>query len=100
MNGLLQRVGRSGPALQPNFAGLRRRPGSVNRNAPGALGSQFPLTSQNGQGDWSRSDTVEEKLPLTRPLEYNAWRRTVHPGSRYKICFEGHRTSGPVVQPV
>ncbi|SFK74226.1 TonB-dependent receptor [Rhodanobacter glycinis] len=40
-------------------------PGIVNYNVLGALyGNQFYLVQKNGQGDWSRNYTVEEKVPL------------------------------------
>ena len=39
-------------------------PGILNYDVLGAMYSQFYLTQQNGQGDWSRNYTVEEKVPL------------------------------------
>ncbi|MEO7051831.1 MAG: TonB-dependent receptor [Rhodanobacter sp.] len=39
-------------------------PGILNYNVLGAMYSQFYLTQKNGQGDWSRNYTVEEKVPL------------------------------------
>ena len=40
-------------------------PGIVDYNVLGALyGDQFYLVQKNGQGDWSRNYTVEEKVPL------------------------------------
>jgi TonB-dependent receptor len=39
-------------------------PRILNYNVLGALYSQFYLTQKNGQGDWSRNYTVEERVPL------------------------------------
>ena len=39
-------------------------PAILNYNVLGAMYSQFYLTQKNGQGDWSRNYTVEEKVPL------------------------------------
>ena len=39
-------------------------PGILNYDVLGAMYSQFYLTQKNGQGDWSRNYTVEEKVPL------------------------------------
>jgi TonB-dependent receptor len=39
-------------------------PGIINYNVLGAMYSQYYLTPENGQGDWSRNYTVEEKVPL------------------------------------
>jgi TonB-dependent receptor len=39
-------------------------PRILNYNVLGAMYSQFYLTQKNGQGDWSRNYTVEEKVPL------------------------------------
>ncbi|MEO6799849.1 MAG: TonB-dependent receptor [Rhodanobacter sp.] len=39
-------------------------PGILNYNVLDAMYSQFYLTQKNGQGDWSRNYTVEEKVPL------------------------------------
>jgi iron complex outermembrane receptor protein len=39
-------------------------PGILNYDVLAALNSQFYLTQRNGQGDWSRNYTVEEKVPL------------------------------------
>ncbi|MDR3447075.1 MULTISPECIES: TonB-dependent receptor [unclassified Dyella] len=36
----------------------------LNYNVLGALASQFYLTERNGQSDWSRNYTVEEKVPV------------------------------------
>ena len=54
------------PALlyNPTPLGYGGIPGILNYNVLGALYSQFYLTQQNGQGDWSRNYTVEEKVPL------------------------------------
>ncbi len=54
------------PALlyNPTSLGYGGIPGIVNYNVLGALYSQFYLTQRNGQGDWSRNYTVEEKVPL------------------------------------
>ena len=53
-----------GLLYNPTSLGYGGIPGIVNYNVLGALGSQFYLTPQNGQGDWSRNYTVEEKVPL------------------------------------
>ncbi|MEZ2418937.1 TonB-dependent receptor [Luteibacter sp. RCC_6_2] len=39
-------------------------PGIVNYDVLRALGNQFYLTQRNGQSDWSRNYTVEEKVPV------------------------------------
>ncbi|WP_447736695.1 TonB-dependent receptor [Rhodanobacter soli] len=39
-------------------------PGILYYDVLGALASQFYLTQRNGQGDWSRNYTVEEKVPV------------------------------------
>lgn len=39
-------------------------PGIVDYNVLDALNNQFYLTQRNGQGDWSRNYTVEEKVPV------------------------------------
>lgn len=39
-------------------------PGIVNYDVLGALSSQYYLTQRNGQSDWSRNYTVEEKVPV------------------------------------
>ncbi len=54
------------PALlyNPTSLGYGGIPGILNYNVLGALYSQFYLTPENGQGDWSRNYTVEEKVPL------------------------------------
>ncbi|WP_329741693.1 TonB-dependent receptor [Dyella sp. A6] len=39
-------------------------PGIVNYSVLGALASQFYLTQKNGQNDWNRNYSVEEKVPL------------------------------------
>ncbi len=54
----------AGLLYNPTSLGYGGIPGIVNYNVLGALGSQFYLTPQNGQGDWSRNYTVEEKVPL------------------------------------
>jgi len=48
----------------PTSLGYGGIPGILNYNVLGAMYSQFYLTQQNGQGDWSRNYTVEEKVPL------------------------------------
>ncbi len=48
----------------PTSLGYGGIPGILNYNVLGALYSQFYLTQKNGQGDWSRNYTVEEKVPL------------------------------------
>lgn len=48
----------------PTSLGYGGIPGILNYNVLGALYNQFYLTQQNGQGDWSRNYTVEEKVPL------------------------------------
>ena len=45
-------------------------PGIVNYDVLGALASQFYLTQRNGQADWSRNYTVEEKVPVAY-LKFN-----------------------------
>ncbi|HZX70854.1 MAG TPA: TonB-dependent receptor, partial [Rhodanobacter sp.] len=54
------------PALlyNPTSLGYGGIPGILNYNVLGAMYSQFYLTQKNGQGDWSRNYTVEEKVPL------------------------------------
>jgi iron complex outermembrane receptor protein len=39
-------------------------PGIVNYDVLGALSRQYYLTQRNGQSDWSRNYTVEEKVPV------------------------------------
>jgi len=39
-------------------------PGIINYNVLSALANQFYLTPENGQGDWSRNYSVEEKVPV------------------------------------
>ncbi|BDU21830.1 TonB-dependent receptor [Dyella sp. GSA-30] len=39
-------------------------PGIVNYDVLGALSHQYYLTQRNGQSDWSRNYTVEEKVPV------------------------------------
>ncbi len=39
-------------------------PGIINYNVLGALSNQFYLTLANGQNDWNRNYSVEEKVPL------------------------------------
>jgi len=48
----------------PTSLGYGGIPGILNYNVLGALYNQFYLTPENGQGDWSRNYTVEEKVPL------------------------------------
>lgn len=48
----------------PTSLGYGGIPGILNYNVLGAMYSQFYLTQKNGQGDWSRNYTVEEKVPL------------------------------------
>lgn len=48
----------------PTSLGYGGIPGIVNYNVLGALYNQFYLTQENGEGDWSRNYTVEEKVPL------------------------------------
>lgn len=54
------------PALlyNPSSTAYGGIPGILNYNVLGALYNQFYLTPENGQGDWSRNYTVEEKVPL------------------------------------
>ncbi len=54
------------PALLHNPTSLAYGgiPGILNYDVLGAMYSQFYLTQQNGQGDWSRNYTIEEKVPL------------------------------------
>jgi iron complex outermembrane receptor protein len=44
-----------------NYGGI---PGIVNYDVLGALQNQFYLTQRNGQSDWSRNYSVEEKVPV------------------------------------
>ncbi|OOG66396.1 TonB-dependent receptor [Rhodanobacter sp. B04] len=48
----------------PSSLGYGGIPGIINYNVLGAMYNQFYLTPENGQGDWSRNYTVEEKVPL------------------------------------
>ncbi|WEN14259.1 TonB-dependent receptor [Rhodanobacter sp. AS-Z3] len=49
----------------PTSLGYGGISGILNYNVLGALyGNQFYLVQKNGQGDWSRNYTVEEKVPL------------------------------------
>ncbi len=49
----------------PTSLGYGGIPGILNYNVLGALyGNQFYLVPKNGQGDWSRNYSVEEKVPL------------------------------------
>jgi iron complex outermembrane receptor protein len=48
----------------PTSLGYGGIPGILNYNVLDAMYSQFYLTQKNGQGDWSRNYTVEEKVPL------------------------------------
>lgn len=60
----------------PTSLGYGGIPGILNYNVLGALYSQFYLTERNGQGDWSRNYTVEEKVPLAYArfnIETTAW---------------------------
>ncbi|OOG37521.1 TonB-dependent receptor [Rhodanobacter sp. C05] len=54
------------PALlyNPSSLGYGGIPGILNYDVLGAMYSQFYLTPENTQGDWSRNYTVEEKVPL------------------------------------
>ena len=45
-------------------------PGIVNYNVLNALSHQYYLTQRNGQSDWSRNYTVEEKVPVAY-LKFN-----------------------------
>ncbi|MDE3211306.1 MAG: TonB-dependent receptor [Pseudomonadota bacterium] len=53
-----------GLLYNPTSLGYGGIAGIVDYNVLGALASQFYLTPQNGQGDWSRNYRVEEKVPL------------------------------------
>jgi iron complex outermembrane receptor protein len=48
----------------PTSLGYGGIPGILNYNVLAALNGQFYLTQRNGQGDWSRNYTVEEKVPV------------------------------------
>jgi TonB-dependent receptor len=49
----------------PTSLGYGGIPGILNYDVLGALyGNQFYLVPKNGQGDWSRNYSVEEKVPL------------------------------------
>jgi iron complex outermembrane receptor protein len=48
----------------PTSLGYGGIPGIVDYNVLGALQGQFYLTQRNGQSDWSRNYTVEEKVPV------------------------------------
>jgi len=48
----------------PTRLGYGGIPGIVYYDVLGALGNQFYLTEENGQGDWSRNYTVKEKVPV------------------------------------
>jgi TonB-dependent receptor len=48
----------------PTSLGYGGIPGALSYNVLGALANQFYLTERNGQGDWSRNYTVEEKVPV------------------------------------
>jgi TonB-dependent receptor len=48
----------------PTSLGYGGIPGILNYNVLAALQNQFYLTQRNGQGDWSRNYTVEEKVPV------------------------------------
>jgi len=50
--------------FNPSSLGYGGIPGIINYNVLGAMYNQFYLTPENGQGDWSRNYTVEEKVPL------------------------------------
>ena len=56
--------------LGPTSLGYGGIPGILNYNVLDALGSQFYLTQRNGQGDYSRNYSVEEKVPLAY-LKFN-----------------------------
>jgi TonB-dependent receptor len=65
-------------------------PGIIDYNVLDALNNQFYLTQRNGQADWSRNYTVEEKVPVgylkfnidtslgSIPLRGNAGVQVVH----------------------
>jgi len=48
----------------PTSLGYGGIPGILNYNVLDALQEQFYLTARNGQSDWSRNYTVEEKVPV------------------------------------
>ena len=48
----------------PSSLGYGGIPGILNYDVLGALQNQFYLTQRNGQADWSRNYTVEEKVPV------------------------------------
>ncbi len=48
----------------PTSLGYGGIPGILNYDVLAALQNQFYLTQRNGQSDWSRNYTVEEKVPL------------------------------------
>lgn len=48
----------------PTSLGYGGIPGALSYNVLAALANQFYLTERNGQGDWSRNYTVEEKVPV------------------------------------
>ncbi|UJJ59522.1 TonB-dependent receptor [Rhodanobacter denitrificans] len=48
----------------PTSLGYGGIPGILSYDVLGALANQFYLTERNGQGDWSRNYTVEEKVPV------------------------------------
>ncbi len=50
-------------AYNPTSLGYGGIPGILNYDVLGALYNQFYLTQKNGQGDWSRNYTVEERVP-------------------------------------
>jgi len=54
----------AGGAGQPTSLGYGGLPGALYYDVTNALGHQFYLTEENGQGDWSRNYTVKEKVPV------------------------------------
>ncbi|MEP6899816.1 MAG: TonB-dependent receptor, partial [Rhodanobacter sp.] len=80
----------SGYLLGPTSLGYGGIPGIINYNVLDALNNQFYLTQRNGQSDWSRNYTVEEKVPVgylkfnidtalgSIPLRGNAGVQVVH----------------------
>jgi TonB-dependent receptor len=76
--------------LGPTSLGYGGIPGIINYDVLDALNNQFYLTQRNGQGDWSRNYTVEEKVPVgylkfnidtslgSIPLRGNAGVQVVH----------------------
>jgi iron complex outermembrane receptor protein len=69
-NPLLSAPINAGALLGPSSLSFGGIPGIVDYNVLDALGSQFYLVERNGQGDYSRNYTVEEKVPLAY-LKFN-----------------------------